>query len=65
MTSISFFLNSPATPPVSVLMTFWRRCVDRGEVDLRLADRDAEVAGLADLAEDVGERSTALAGMHA
>ena len=55
ITSILFFLNSPATPPVSVLITFSRRCDDGGEVDLRLADLDAELAGLADLGEDVGD----------
>ena len=38
---------------------------DRGEVDRRLADRDAEVAGLADLLSTSATRSTALAGMQA
>ena len=37
ISSIEFFLNRPATPPVSVLTTFSRRAVTALIVDLRLA----------------------------
>ena len=65
MTSMPFFLNRPATPPVSVLMTFLRRCADAVEVDGGLGDRDPVVVGLADLPSTSATRRTAFAGMHA
>ena len=55
ITSISFFLNSPATPPVSVLMTFVAARATASKSTVGLADLDAELAGLADLGEDVGD----------
>ena len=53
--SIAFFLNRPATPPVSVLMTFWRRSRHAAKSTVRPGDVDAELARLVDLGEDVGD----------
>ena len=54
-TRSSFFLNRPATPPVSVLMTFLRRSETLPKSTVRDGDLDAELAGLVDLGEDVGD----------
>ena len=62
MTSISFFLNSPPTPPVSVLTTFGAARRDGVEVDLGLGDLDAELVGVADLVEHVGHAQHGLGG---
>ena len=52
--SILFFLNSIATPPVSVLITLSRCFVGAGVVDRRALDLDPEVAGVLHLHEHLG-----------
>ena len=55
MTSILFFFIRPPTPPVSVLMTLRRRSPTAPKSIVRLRHGDAEVGGLVDLGDDVGD----------
>ena len=65
ITSIPFFLNSPATPPVSVLITFRRRAVTPAKSTTG-SDTLIPYSSASRISESTSAtRSTALAGMHA
>ena len=57
MTSIAVLLEQPGDAAGERLDDLLAALADRAEVDLGLADRDAELAGVADLLQDVGRRA--------
>ena len=66
ITSMPFFLNSPATPPVSVLMTLSRRCATAAKSTCTppcTLSPNSSASSISALTS--ATRSTALAGMHA
>jgi hypothetical protein len=64
-TSIRFFLKSPATPPVSVLMTFCRRAAIASKSTVRPSTRMPNSAASSISWRMSAVRRTALAGMQA
>ena len=65
MYSILFFLNRPATPPVSVLMTFCRRSMTFAKSTERSGTEMPKSSASSISASTSATRSTALAGMQA
>ena len=65
MYSIVFFLNSPATPPVSVLMTFLRRSDTWPKSTVRDGTSMPNSPASSTSERMSATRRTALAGMHA
>jgi hypothetical protein len=60
-----FFLNSPLTPPVSVLMTFWRRSMTAPKSTLRLSTVIPKSPASSISVRMSAVRRTAFAGMQA
>ena len=65
MYSILFFLKRPATPPVSVLMTFCRRSMTLPKSTLRSGTEMPKSSASSISASTSATRRTAFAGMHA
>jgi hypothetical protein len=65
ISSIPFFLNRPATPPVSVLITFSRRAMtfEKSTVEPLTSMPNSPASSTSDRMS--ATRRTALAGMHA